>query len=221
VSEEVAAKALVRQRNLIGFLRLVPTQRKCDKTHVLQVLSCAKGESLELPSERSHIENAKLFEMLTNSTVGSGWLQQVSLARCAPQDLGVAWRYANKWHSEDTIWLSLIRGRNTEPDLYGGSLFDRANVKTSPSSDSGIRHQSPRHRTLLHFPFQRMRQFLDLRRQLGALVSELPSHVCSSELLRVLVRRVVLLACMIRPSNPRASNVQEHADRCVNYAGIH
>jgi hypothetical protein len=134
VSEEVAAKALVRQRNLIGFLRLVPTQRKRDKTRVLQVLSCAKGESLELPSERSHIENARLFEMLTNGTVGSGWLQQVSLARCAPQDLGVAWRYANKWHSEDTIWLSLIRGRNTEPDLYGGSLFDRANVKTSPSS---------------------------------------------------------------------------------------
>ena len=134
VSEEAAAKALVRQKNLIGFLRLVATQRKRDKTRVLQVLSCAKGDFLELPSERSHIENAKLFEMLTSSTVGSGWLQQISLARCAPQDLGVAWRYGNKWHSEDTIWLSLIRGRNTEPDLYGGSLFDRASVKTGPSS---------------------------------------------------------------------------------------
>jgi hypothetical protein len=130
VSEEVAAKALARQKNLIGFLRLVSTRRKRDQAPVLQVLSCAKGDALELPSERSHIENASLFEMLTSSTVGSGWMEQVSLARCAPQDLGIAWRHANKWRSEDTIWLSLIRGRNTELDLYGGSLFDRSNAKT-------------------------------------------------------------------------------------------
>jgi hypothetical protein len=129
VSEEVAAKALVRQRSFIGFLRLVMTRRKRDQTRVLQVLSCARGDALELPSQRSHIENAKLFEMLTNSTVGSGWIEQVSLARCAPQDLGIAWRYANKWRSENTIWLSLIRGRNTELDLYGGSLFGHANAK--------------------------------------------------------------------------------------------
>ena len=130
VSEEVAAKALARQKNLIGFLRLVSTRRKRDQARVLQVLSCAKGDALELPSERSHIENASLFEMLTSSTVGSGWMEQVSLARCAPQDLGIAWRHANKWRSEDTIWLSLIRGRNTELDLYGGSLFDHSNAKT-------------------------------------------------------------------------------------------
>jgi hypothetical protein len=29
-----------------------------------------------------------------------------------------------------------------------------------------MRHQPPRHRTLLHFRFQRPRQVLDLRRQL-------------------------------------------------------
>ena len=130
VSEEVATKALVRQRSFIGFLRLVATRRKRDQARVLQVLSCAKGGALELPSERSHIENARLFEMLTSSTVGSGWIEQASLAKCTPQDLGIAWRYANKWRSQDTIWLSLIRGRNSELDLYGGSLFDHANAKT-------------------------------------------------------------------------------------------
>jgi hypothetical protein len=33
-------------------------------------------------------------------------------------------------------------------------------------SNSGMRHQPPRHRTLLHFRFQRTSEFLDLRRQL-------------------------------------------------------
>jgi hypothetical protein len=134
VSEEVVTKALVRQKNLIGFLRLVPTHRKRDKTPVLQVLSCAKGDALELPAERSHIANSRLFGMLTNNAVGSGWLRQVTLARCAPQDLGIAWRSASRRNTENTIWLSLILGRNTEPDHYTGSLFGQPNKESSPLS---------------------------------------------------------------------------------------
>jgi hypothetical protein len=126
VSEEVIAKALARHKNNIGFLRLLPIQRKRDGVPVLQVLSSSTGDSLQLPNERSHIDNPKLRRLLEDGKVGATtWFSQLQLGRCAPQNLGVAWRRGNKFRSEETFWLSVIQGENATAHEESGiaSLF--------------------------------------------------------------------------------------------------
>jgi hypothetical protein len=124
VSEEVIAKALARRKSSIGFLRLLPTRRKRDGTPVLQVLSSATGGGVQLPNERSHIDNSKLRRLLEEGKVGAtSWLSQIQLGRCPPQNLGVAWRRGNKYRSEETFWLSVIQGENAMADEDSGTDF--------------------------------------------------------------------------------------------------
>lgn len=125
VSEEVAGKALARYRSTIGFLKLLPMQRKRDGARVLQVLSSAAGEGLRLPTERSHIDCPRLWTSLQADRVGLGWFSELRLGRCPPQNLYIAWRRATRLGVEEVLWLSLVQ-REAKPDDSEGayaSLF--------------------------------------------------------------------------------------------------
>jgi hypothetical protein len=106
-SEEVVAKSLAHGRNSIGFLKLLVTKRARDGSHVLKVLCSAGGSALSLPSEHSHISDANLLDLFRNEVVGQARLKGLSLGRCKPQDLRVAWRRGKPLKSEDTIWASI------------------------------------------------------------------------------------------------------------------
>lgn len=111
VSEEVVAKALVRHRDQIGFLRLLPSVRKRDGLPVLQAILSARGARLELPNERSHLADPELMDLVNTSQIGSTkWFVGLRLGRCPAQDLGVTWRHGNRFDSRTTFWLSFIRG---------------------------------------------------------------------------------------------------------------
>jgi Zn-dependent peptidase ImmA (M78 family) len=124
VSEEVVARALVAKRESVGFLRLYPTRRKRDGAPVLQVLSCASGSAVELPSVRSFIADTVLYELLQANRVGSRWFSSLGLGRCKPQDLGLSWRRAKRWHSQETTWLSILKGTTADSSFYAGALFE-------------------------------------------------------------------------------------------------
>lgn len=106
-SEEVVAKRLVRQRDSIGFLRVLPIRRKRDGADVLQVICSAAGESLRLPHERSYVETSELWRLVRESKVGSATQSKLQLGRCKPQDLQLAWRRGNQIGTDETIWISL------------------------------------------------------------------------------------------------------------------
>jgi len=105
-SEEVIAKAIVRHRSSIGFLKLLPATNK-NASNVLLVLSSAAGKGLLLPKERSHLDSPVLYRFLSDSKVGSTSLQGIRLGRCEAQDLQMAWRRGYSVNSQETIWLSL------------------------------------------------------------------------------------------------------------------
>ena len=105
-SEEVVAKALVRHRSSIGFLKFQPITRRSDGTQVLLVVCSVSGEALSLPTERSHVDSPELLRLLNANQVGSALLAQLRLGRCEPQNLRLAWRRGRSFKSQETIWLS-------------------------------------------------------------------------------------------------------------------
>ncbi len=117
-SEEVITKAIVRHRPSAGFLRLLPTRSKAGAS-VLLVLSSAAGSALQLPVERTHIKEPSLSCLLSERKVGSASLRHLSLGRCMPQDLSLAWRRGNPVNSRETIWISMTRYRDHPETTLG------------------------------------------------------------------------------------------------------
>jgi hypothetical protein len=131
-SEEVIAKALARHRGSIGFLKLQPTTKGSDGTHVLLVLCSVSGKEVSLPKERSHIDNPELLRLLKAKQVASASFAELRLGRCEPQNLRLAWRHGSSFMSQATIWLSAavpctnMMRSSTEPLL--GALGDESLV---------------------------------------------------------------------------------------------
>jgi hypothetical protein len=125
-SEDVVAKALVRCRSSIGFLRLTPAKRRRDGANVLLVLCCAAGDAVQLPHERSHIDNSRLYRALTAQIAGSCHLRGASFGRCDPQHVRIAWRRGKPLKSRETVWVSLAKesdGEELAKDAAALSLF--------------------------------------------------------------------------------------------------
>jgi hypothetical protein len=118
-SEEVIAKRLVQRRSSIGFLKLRLSNRSKDGTEILQVLCSAAGEALRLPSERSHIDNPELRDVLKAEKVGSVGLPQLRLGRCKPQTLQLAWRRGRPLTTAETIWVSFSANVQGEESRRG------------------------------------------------------------------------------------------------------
>jgi len=128
ISEEVIAKAVVRHRSSVGFLKLLPTTNK-KESNVLLVLSSAAGEGLSLPTERSHIDAPVLQRLLSENKVGSTSIRRIRLGRCEAQDLEMAWRRGNSVNSQETIWLSLaLRSDNFKPPTSQLSFKESADL---------------------------------------------------------------------------------------------
>lgn len=102
VSEEVVTKALVRRRKSIGFLRLWFSRNK-GGTRVLEVLSSACGEGLQLPKRRAHIQDSPLLDLLKSSS-GSAAFERLNIASTELYDANISW-FRNS--SKETTWVSI------------------------------------------------------------------------------------------------------------------
>jgi IrrE N-terminal-like domain len=92
LSQEVLATQLCLRRSDIGFMKLGVDRRAGDRERVLRVLFSVAGSRLQLPNNRSHIDEENLLRRLEADHTGTVALRQCALGKLEPQDFNISWR---------------------------------------------------------------------------------------------------------------------------------
>jgi hypothetical protein len=127
-SEDVVAKALVRQRKTIGFLKLVCMKRR-DGKEILKVLCSAAGEAVNLPPDGSYIDDVQFKNLLHAKKAGDATISHLQLCKCAPQNLKISWRRLNSERLEEITWVSLASSSRANVEVNSKSAIQQAQAR--------------------------------------------------------------------------------------------